>query len=113
MLIMAGALVFSPGCASKRTHTEQQTHAVTGQALPLSPGETIRLVPTTIINPTDSLEFPIDPEGDVHLFLGKKVHVAGLTPDEATVVIRNEYQPWCFKDWHFTVARVQQVAPPL
>jgi hypothetical protein len=67
----------------------------------------IRLVPTSIADPPDGIVVSIDPAGDVSPLLGVKVHVAGLTPMEATAAIQKAYQPQYFTHWDFAVTRVQ------
>lgn len=110
--VMAVTLLLLCGCATKREHSSQGPAVVSERALPLAPGETVRLVPTSIADPPDGLEARIDPEGDVCLLLGVKVHVAGLTPTEAAAAIQKAYQPRYFKYWDFALVRVQPGAPP-
>ncbi len=112
ILALAGVMSLVIGCATKPASLG---HAdLTPQELenPLMPDETIYLVSAAIDG--NSAGFPsatIDSAGDA-CFLGVKVHVAGLTPAEATAAIQRAFQPKYFRSWDFVVTRVQPTASP-
>jgi protein involved in polysaccharide export with SLBB domain len=95
------------GCAARRAPTAVGAPIVAAEALPLAPGETIRLVPTYTTNPGSGFEATVDSEGYIHLMLAQRVHVAGLTPSEAAAAIKRLYVPDANPRYDVTVVRVQ------
>ena len=110
--IVALAVLILAGCASQSPRSDGTLASGSKPALPLTPGEMIRLVPTSIADPPDGMVVLIDSAGDVSPLLGVRVHIAGLTPAEAAAAIQKAYQPRYFTHWDFTVTRVRHLSSP-
>src|SRR6185312_4530253 len=88
------------GCVSAR-----KVPATAIDIKPLTPGECI--VVTLIQDATDDQDMPqvLDSSGDVSLFYVGKIHLAGLTPNEAQKQIHDAYVPMCFSWLNVSVRR--------
>ncbi len=106
MLILVWTLALFSGCAAKRVQTTRGDPTATGQEIPLSVGEVIRLESRSTID-AGAFEAVIDQAGDICFLLGIKVRVVGLTPTAATIEVRKTFQPRYFNHWDFEVVRVQ------
>ncbi len=112
ILILAAVMSLLTGCATRLAPLGRGDLTPQEQQNPLMPGETIYLLSAAIDG--NSAGFPsatIDSAGDAN-FLGVEIHVAGLTPAEATTAIQRAFQPKYFRSWDFVVTRVQPTASP-
>ena len=108
ILILAGMLTLFGGCASEQMHLGREILAADQPEKPLSAGETIYPVSTGLCRGlAPDPQATIDSAADVCFSLGLAVHVAGLTPSEATAALQRAYQPRDYKNWDFVISRVQ------